>query len=143
LHLAVFAGRHRAAGLAQAAAPMAVVPVAANHSHSLRELTPRCASGHIASTCGDIALIPKSTVKPVSRVVSVNESRIHAPARRTSFARTAISLSLGRTSLFYPSKRLDTFDRSHPAKTAKFIDFAVQASRLSLHRHALLSFPPE
>jgi len=34
-------GRHRAAGLVQAAASMAAVPVAANHSHSLCSWTHR------------------------------------------------------------------------------------------------------
>jgi len=108
---------HRAAGLVQAAASMAAVPVAANHSHSRRELAPRCARGHIAIACDAIALIPRSTVKPVPRAVSVNGCNIHSPARSTSFACSVISLSLGRTSLFARSKRPDLIVRSRANRT--------------------------
>ena len=55
---------------------------------------------------------PESTVKPVSRAASSKECNIHSPARRTSFAHSVISLSIGNTALFSQSKRPDPFERS-------------------------------
>ncbi len=83
-------GRHRAAGLIQAAGIQPAVPAAAENSLSLAALV-RHSLSLTDTALARVALplrFPISTVTQVSQAVRFNECHIDSPARRTSFARS-------------------------------------------------------